>query len=238
MTYQIIKPCGENWNKMKPVDSGRFCNKCSKKVHDLTKEVLVLTEEESCGRMLMPKTIHINYSKRSLLKNPLRYFLVLFVLLFNRYAKAQDFTMLSTEENFPPGVNDSVSQTIYISGQIRDKKTKETIPFASVVVYNTKKEQIGFANTDFNGIYKIELNTKKINGKSITLRVVYVGYQPTEVTKIFVDIQKKLIIDVNMSSGSLELYEVGLHIACPPLIDPFGSGTTITRDEFIHHPKG
>jgi hypothetical protein len=34
---QIPQPCRENWNAMKPNESGRFCNSCSKTVVDFSK---------------------------------------------------------------------------------------------------------------------------------------------------------------------------------------------------------
>lgn len=39
----IAKPCHEDWDAMDPEASGKFCNSCSKSVHDLTD----LTEDEA-----------------------------------------------------------------------------------------------------------------------------------------------------------------------------------------------
>ncbi|MFY7839164.1 MAG: hypothetical protein ACOVP7_02760, partial [Lacibacter sp.] len=37
-TFQIniAEPCHENWNKMSPVEQGRFCGSCQKNVIDFT----------------------------------------------------------------------------------------------------------------------------------------------------------------------------------------------------------
>ncbi len=59
-TYKISipEPCSENWNKMTPTDTGRFCQQCTKNVIDftgMTNEEISLylmqhKEERVCGR--------------------------------------------------------------------------------------------------------------------------------------------------------------------------------------------
>lgn len=39
----IAAPCHEDWDAMNPVDRGRFCQSCTKKVHDLTE----MTQDEA-----------------------------------------------------------------------------------------------------------------------------------------------------------------------------------------------
>ncbi|HEX9979037.1 MAG TPA: carboxypeptidase-like regulatory domain-containing protein [Flavobacterium sp.] len=52
----IPKPCSANWNEMTPVEKGRFCDSCSKKVFDFTsssdEEIIkqLTTDKKICGR--------------------------------------------------------------------------------------------------------------------------------------------------------------------------------------------
>lgn len=52
----IPKPCHENWSEMKPVDKGRFCASCQKKVYDFTQAPdtaileIIRKSQDVCGR--------------------------------------------------------------------------------------------------------------------------------------------------------------------------------------------
>jgi hypothetical protein len=58
INISIPKPCHENWQKMTPLEKGRFCDSCQKQVFDFTKssdtEILrkFNSEKNSCGRFL------------------------------------------------------------------------------------------------------------------------------------------------------------------------------------------
>lgn len=58
INISIPKPCHENWQKMSPLEKGRFCDSCQKQVFDFTKssdtEILrkFNSEKNSCGRFL------------------------------------------------------------------------------------------------------------------------------------------------------------------------------------------
>lgn len=54
----IPEPCNENWLKMTPVEKGRFCDSCQRKVYDFTiatdREIIKAFNEEEklCGRFI------------------------------------------------------------------------------------------------------------------------------------------------------------------------------------------
>lgn len=54
---ELQNPCSEDWNRMKPVENGRFCDSCAKKVVDFTamneKEIAAYftNHQNICGRM-------------------------------------------------------------------------------------------------------------------------------------------------------------------------------------------
>ncbi len=61
----LPEPCSAKWSKMGKVEGGRFCDTCTKKVHDFTGwneqaiiETIEMSEEQICGRF-DAKTLHI-----------------------------------------------------------------------------------------------------------------------------------------------------------------------------------
>ena len=36
--FKIKDPCSEDWSSMTPEEKGKFCDKCSKTVHDFTEK--------------------------------------------------------------------------------------------------------------------------------------------------------------------------------------------------------
>lgn len=62
------------------------------------------------------------------------------------------------------------SQTAYLKGKVLDADTKEPIPFANVIVANTKNAAV----TDFDGNYKLKFSA---SGK-FDIKVSYIGYKP------------------------------------------------------------
>jgi len=119
---QIPKPCFENWNHMKPSDSGRFCDSCSKNVVDFTamktneiQEYFIQNKGKTCGRFYSAQldlTV-VTITQQLIFKQmPFRksFLLVLFITMgttlfsctdSNGERKTIDQIEISAEENGP-----------------------------------------------------------------------------------------------------------------------------------------
>lgn len=69
MKFKIDNQCYENWENMQNISEGKFCEKCSKKVFDLTQkrdeeidEIIGKSESELCGRILSSRVSKIALS--------------------------------------------------------------------------------------------------------------------------------------------------------------------------------
>lgn len=82
-------------------------------------------------------------------------------------------------------------QTIDLKGEIKDYKTGEPLPFATIEIFNAKAGTI----TDKDGKFDFKITPNNINHDSI--RFSYVGYRTTQM----------LIADFLQTSGTIELNE-------------------------------
>ena len=114
-----------------------------------------------------------------------------------------------------------------IKVKLIDKATKETIPFANVVV-DMGGIQAGVATTNMDG----EAIIKPLNPGKYSVKSTYVGYQSVEIKDINVSVGKTVYLNVEMSAGQqLDIVEVVEY--AEPLIDPdTKSGGTVTREEY------
>jgi hypothetical protein len=206
----IQEPCHEDWNKMSPVQQGRFCGSCQKKVVDFTTQ----TDEEiisffhnyngsACGRFtddqlqrpiqqieLKPASSFLKYAAGLLLP----------AFLFAAKSKAQ------MNDTFPKLVCSTVSNSEImmlgkvsvqavepvresgkITGRVVEARTKEPIAGVSVMIKGTK---IGVA-TDVNGRFELTVSAKRPV-------IVYssIGYETMEIK--YGDRKKSGDIEVQM----------------------------------------
>ena len=97
-----------------------------------------------------------------------------------------------------------------IAGKVVDAKTKEGIPSAAVAVKGTT---LGAA-TDFNGNYVIV----NVPPGTYSISVSYVGYQPTRVNNIGVNVDFTTTLNINLNESSVELNEFIVEGERNPLI--------------------
>ena len=156
--YKITTPCTQDWNAMIRVAGGRFCEHCNKTVHDLTenKDFIPPPNTESfCGRIidetsLIPKKI--SFRKFVFLKRMLKLSPAFIALLIGKtaFGQTKDSIIYSKDTIDISSHEQEVKGKIVISGRLRDKETKQDIPFG-IVIIEAKGNQIGGGTTDIDG---------------------------------------------------------------------------------------
>ncbi len=113
----------------------------------------------------------------------------------------------------------ALAQTGKIAGKIIDAETKESIPFANVVV---TKEGVNKGGTvsDFDGNFTI---SPLVPGE-YDLEVSYVGYAPYRVKGVVVKFETTTRLDVPLASES-KVLEQDVIVYAEPLIDPDNTST-------------
>lgn len=114
---------------------------------------------------------------------------------------------------------------------LTDAKTKESIPFANVIV-TSGGIQVGVGTTDLDGIAVV----KPLAPGKYNVKAVYVGYAPKEIQGVVVPADKVAYVNIGMSNDEgVRLDEVQVVAYQEPLIDPdTKSGGTVTREEYQH----
>ncbi|MFI5141111.1 MAG: carboxypeptidase-like regulatory domain-containing protein [Bacteroidia bacterium] len=109
-------------------------------------------------------------------------------------------------------MDDTIIKTITISGTLIDEKTKESMPFATIIVTDSLSNQLGTGATNLNGEYNFNIPKANICGKSINITASYLGYDTIIVSNIPIislrnDIYiEKAIGNVSMMGGMIVTY--------------------------------
>ncbi|MBN8701738.1 MAG: TonB-dependent receptor [Bacteroidetes bacterium] len=120
------------------------------------------------------------------------------------------------------------SQSGAIKVTLKDKATKETIPFANVVA-ELNGVQAGGATTNIDG----EAFIKPLTPGKYNVKATYVGYQAVMITGVNVSPDKTEYVTIELQASSITINEVVIVEYTEPLIDPdTKSGSTVTREEF------
>ena len=126
------------------------------------------------------------------------------------------------------GCATSFAQTGALKITVKDAKTGESIPFASVVV-ESGGSQAGAGQTDFDGNVMI----KPLSPGKVNVKASYVGYRPMQISNVLVNDNKTEYVVVKMESTVQEIKEFTKVEYVVPLVDPNTvQGKTVTRDQY------
>ena len=120
-----------------------------------------------------------------------------------------------------------------LKGKVIDKNSGEPLPFANVVLFQGS-QQISGGTTNFDGEYTI----KPINPGTYDVKCFFVGYKDRQITGVKINANKITFLDLDLSTGSVDLEEVVITGYKVPLIDKDGgaSGGTVTREDIAKMP--
>ena len=235
MHLKIENPCSENWNKMKPNNTGRHCSSCEKTVIDfrakskLEIQSLVDTSDSVCAIVNKHQLYSFQYV-RPIKRLAFALLIVFGNALFSISASAQEITQKLKETYLK---NDSTKSITTLTGTVINDNG-EPMPFANVILF-FNDDVITGTSTDFDGNYKIELDKSYIN-KEFKLEVDFVGYDK-RVKKITIQkgtIKNDFIIKFNKIN-----FMIGM-IYTPTIIsrDPSDANkTTFSKEEIQRSPN-
>lgn len=250
MHFRIEKPCAENYDQMKEVGDGRFCDACRHKVHDFAnasadeiRKNFEANNGKICGRV-STKVLQEQYVQaqtRNAYLHQLKVFCwaALFCFgasLFCVPTAGAKGLLTKVKTGWLKPANDTAF--VLVKGTVKDKANSELIPFADVVAY-VGDQVVAGAMTDIDGNYQLKIDVQLY--PKVDLKVAYVGYEVSKITGVELKPGKNTYVDFSLTQG-LQM-ELGIIIqeipmnTLPSASDPFQSGKTIRRDEYRHMPK-
>lgn len=157
INISIPKPCHENWQKMTPLEKGRFCDSCQKQVFDFTKssdtEILrkFNSEKNICGRFLKTQLERdiVAQKKKSSFWIAGASGILSFLSLGNQEGFSQEIKIEQTEKN-----NASQQQTSVPENKISGNISEKFGTFPGVTITNNRSKQT--TSSDFDGNFSIE----------------------------------------------------------------------------------
>jgi hypothetical protein len=161
----IPEPCHKGWQNMTPVEKGRFCASCQKKVLDFThlsdNEIIkVVTKNDNLCARIDVSQLNRNLIKTKKKSNYFGYFatsVLAFFGLGTENVVAQEKPVVEqTDLKYLNKASDSVKK-ITVSGVVKNVYG-QSLPGAIIKIKGTKNSTI----TDRNGKYTIEVNQGEI----------------------------------------------------------------------------
>ena len=190
----IPEPCHEDWNKMTPVQKGRFCSSCEKNVFDFTRSTdlqIIETFNKNnsiCGRFLpsqLDRELFYPKKKKSVWLATVFFGMITFwntKMSAQEKPKAEQTKIQNKVVGKVAYHQENQDEEIVITGIVSDNNSN-AIPGVNVIV----KGSNNVANTDLKGIFKIKAK------KGDVLIFSFMGMEDTERT-----IKNSRIINVKM----------------------------------------
>jgi hypothetical protein len=219
-----FQACGQRWSDMTPVQGGRMCDECNKKVVDLTRkrwkqiERLHAQQPGVCGMYTPTQVQHWGQEipSNSVCSKALAVTSMMLALAgVPLTSQSQTVTEVEVKfdstkalpENPIPAVEekkatvtqtaDSSLRTIF-KGFVRDKDTGSPVGFTPVVIMSNGS-QVGGGCSDDNGYFEIDLTNYMTENTSLSIKTTFLGYSPVELELDDSCFQKTTEINLEMT---------------------------------------
>ena len=235
MRLNIPTPCHENWEKMTSNELGRHCLICDKTVVDFSgmsiediQNYFLEATESTCGRIKKtqlcqlnrppaPKITWFRKTKAAILGGLISLFAI-------NQASGQsnvNDSIYHPHKGLVPRLSQSKQQAenvITIKGTVREKESKEVLPFANVFIEGTNRGTI----TNFDGYFEFEVPRDSIADNTFNLIVSYIGYEEKKIENISTTTDKN---ELTIEMIEIEMVHVTL-------------GIVVLEDENLNSPPG
>lgn len=209
LVLSIPEPCTQAWSDMTPVEDGRFCRHCCKKVTDFSamtdEEIISVLSNTSqvCGRLL-PAQLHRNLAagkRKSPALFPAALLTSFIAAIVPGGSKAQDQMSLAGQPAitaYGHPVKNNVP--IRFEGKVVDKFHNEGLPGVTIALQG--HEGIG-GITDKTGCFQINLPAGN-KEQLFTLKISAVGYEAKEISFTYEQLAAPPVITLQQSVTELK----------------------------------
>ncbi len=204
----INNPCSEKWDEMIPQEKGKLCLRCDRIITDFTNKTdqeildyIKASKGQICGRFkdeqLNRELEFNNVPKIIPIWQKVAASLLFFIGVENTHAARFSSDLLNYDYSISKSDTDkNISKekkaelkikgdAIIVKGKIVDERTKEGLPFATVILEELKI----VAHSDFDGYFTFTL-PKNITYLSSKAKIVLIGYETT-IQRIVIDTKIK-----------------------------------------------
>lgn len=247
---QVSQPCHENWDKMTPVDKGRFCDSCQKAVHDFTgmsdAQLIAFFKKPStgsvCGRFLgdqLNRDFEIPRKRLPWLKYLFR--IVIPAFLFSAKAKGQGEAVRIKGDTVLLAPNTGLVaykvfeapakiDTNRIAGKVISIDGKP-IPYATITIKGTKRGVMANEMGEFNlRIFE--------NCQQVTLNISCVGFETQDIVVNCKALNEVVVVFREVWMG--QVYSTGLVVRkkkpAPPLLQRIFKDTAFNFFKIYPNP--